>query len=203
MIGFTAAERELLGRIAEVFAVLDPVPDAVWQAARDSALVLRPTRTWRRLELLRDNVMSARERSLGFGPGGLDVLVRRAGRGAVVLRGSVESCAAPAVGTGRGLGVLEVAPATGSVRELGTAGGCAAPEAGKVRELGTEPAAGRVRRLVDRGAAAVWVRWPGGAGRALVDSSGRFSLGEVPSGPICLAVTGKSAGMALTPWFVC
>jgi hypothetical protein len=107
------------------------------------------------LELVRDNVMSARERSLGFGPGGLDVLVRRAGRDEVALRGSVQS-AAPAV-----------------------------------------------RRLVDRSAAAVWVRWPGGAGRALVGAGGEFDLAEVPSGPVCLAVTGKSAGMALTPWFVC
>lgn len=159
MIGFSVAERELLARIADVFTVLDPLPDAVRQAAEDAALVLRPTRTWRRLELVRDNVMSARERSLGFGPGGLDVLVRRAGRDAVALRGSVQSCAAPA--------------------------------------------ASRVRRLVDRGAAAVWVRWPGGAGRALVGAGGEFDLAEVPSGPVCLAVTGKSAGMALTPWFVC
>lgn len=155
MTGFSAAERELLGRIAGVFAALDPVPDAVWRAAEDAALVLRPTRTWRRLELVRDNVVSGRERSLGFGPGGLEVLVRR-GPGAVALRGTVASCAAPAV-----------------------------------------------RRLADRGAAAVWVRWPGGAGRALVDAGGGFVLGEVPSGPVCLAVTGKSAGMALTPWFVC
>ena len=157
MIGFCAAERELLARIAGVFGLVDPVPDAVWRDAEDAALVLRPTRTWRRLELLRDNVMSARERRVGFGPGGLDVLIRRAGGGAVALRGSVESC-------------------------TGTAG---------------------VRRLVERGAAAVWVRWPGGAGRALVDAGGRFILDEVPSGPVCLAVTGKAAGMALTPWFVC
>jgi hypothetical protein len=155
MIEFSVAERELLARIAGVFAVLDPLPDAVRRAAEDAALVLRPTRTWRRLELVRDNVMSARERSLGFGPGGLDVLVRRAGRDEVALRGSVQS-AAPAV-----------------------------------------------RRLVDRSAAAVWVRWPGGAGRALVGAGGEFDLAEVPSGPVCLAVTGKSAGMALTPWFVC
>jgi hypothetical protein len=164
VIGFSAAERELLARIAEVFAVLDPLPEAARRAAEDAALVLRPTRTWRRLELLRDNVMSARERSLGFGPGGLDVLVRRAGRGAVTLRGSVQSCAA-----------------------------------GPVRGLRTD----RVRRLVDRGAAAVWVRWPGGAERALVGTGGEFDLAEVPRGPVCLAVTGKSAGMALTPWFVC
>ncbi|HEY4456118.1 MAG TPA: hypothetical protein VGN81_17530 [Pseudonocardiaceae bacterium] len=156
MIEFSVPERELLARIAGVFAILDPLPDSVLRAAEDAALVLRPTRTWRRLELVRDNVMSARERSLGFGPGGLEVLVRRAGRGAVALRGSVESCAAPAV-----------------------------------------------RRLVDRRAAAVWVRWPGGAERALVDPGGRFDLADVPSGPVCLAVTGKSAGMALTPWFVC
>jgi hypothetical protein len=62
--------------------------------------------------------------------------------------------------------------------------------------------AGR-RRVVDRGAAAVWVRWPGGAGRALVDDGGRFDLAGVPVGPVCLAVTGKSANIALTPWFVC
>ena len=159
MTGFSAAERELLARIAGVFAALDPVPDAVARAAQDAALVLRPTRTWQRLELVRDNVTIGRERSLGFGPGGLEVLVRTAGSDAVALRGSVESCAAPA--------------------------------------------AGRVRRLVGRGAAAVWVRWPGGAGRALVDAGGGFVLGEVPRGPVCLAVTGKSAGMALTPWFVC
>jgi hypothetical protein len=104
---------------------------------------LRPTRTWRRLELVRDNVMSARERRLGFGPGGLDVEVRRAGVGVVAVRGLAEW------------------------------------------------------------AASVWVRWPGGAGRSLVDAGGRFALAEVPAGPVCLAVTGRAAGMALTPWFVC
>ena len=157
MSGFTSDERELLARVAGLFDVLDPVPEAVRRAAEDAAFVLRPTRTWRRLELVRDNVMSARERRLGFGPGGLDVEVRRSGVGVVAVRGLVEEVA----GTVRG---------------------------------------GRAR---GRGGAAVWVRWPGGAGRSLVDAGGRFALTEVPAGPVCLAVTGKSAGMALTQWFVC
>ena len=147
MSGFTVAERELLARIASVFGTLDPVPEPVRRASEEAALVLRPTRTWRRLELVRDNVMSARERWLGFGPGGLQVRVRREGSRLIDLRGSV---------TGRG-----------------------------------------------SGAAAVWVRWPDGAERALVDASGRFDLAEVPAGPVCLAVTGKAASVALTPWFVC
>jgi hypothetical protein len=160
MNGFSVVERELLGRIAAVFGALDPVPDEVRRAAEDAAFVLRPTRTWRRLELVRDNMMSERERRLGFGPGGLDVRIRRANGDLLALHGSVDG-------------------APGQVR------------------------AGRVRGLVDRGAAAVWVRWPGGAGRALVDAGGRFGLAGVPAGPLCLAVTGKAAGMALTPWFVC
>lgn len=143
MTDFSVAERELLTRIAELFAIVDPVPDAVRRAAEDAAFVLRPTRTWRRLELLRDTMMSARERRLGFGPGGLDVRIRRLGGDLVAVRG-----------------------------------------------------------LVERGVS-VWVRWPGGAGRSLVDDGGRFDLAEVPAGPVCLAVTGKTAGMALTPWFVC
>lgn len=143
MSEFSVAERELLARVAGLFDVLDPVPQEVRRAAQDAALVLRPTPTWRRLELLRDNMMSARERRLGFGPGGLDVRVRRMGVGVVSVRGLVEQ------------------------------------------------------------AAAVWVRWPGGAGRSLVDTGGRFELAEVPAGPVCLAVTGKAAGMGLTPWFVC
>jgi hypothetical protein len=70
----------------------------------------------------------------------------------------------------------------------------------RVRRVGVGVVA--VRGFVEQ-AVAVWVRWPGGAGRALVDEGGRFDLAEVPAGPVCLAVTGKSAGMALTPWFVC
>ena len=148
MTEFSVEERELLARIAELFAVVDPMPDAVRCAAEDAASVLRPTRTWRRLELLRDTMMSARERRLGFGPGRLDVRIRRVGGDLVAVRG-----------------------------------------------------------LVERGVS-VWVRWPGGAGRSLVDDRGRFDLAEVPAGPVCLAVTGlalssRQAGMALTPWFVC
>ncbi|HEY4023283.1 MAG TPA: hypothetical protein VGM75_31665 [Pseudonocardiaceae bacterium] len=148
MIGFSAEERELLSRIAGVFDAVDPVPEAVRRAAEDAALVLRPTRTWRRLELVRDNMMGVRERRLGFGPGGLDVRVRRVGVGVVAVRGLVEQ------------------------------------------------------------AATVWVRWPGGAGRSVVDAGGRFALAEVPAGPLCLAVTGlaatgKGVRMGLTPWFVC
>jgi hypothetical protein len=154
MSAFSAEERALLGRLAGLFEVIDPVPEGVRQAAEGAAFVLRPTRTWRRLELVRDNVMGARERRLGFGPGGLDVEVRGTGSGLVAVRGLVEEV----TGARRG--------------------------------------------------AAVWVRWPGGAGRALVDSGGRFDLAEVPYGPVCLAVTalaltGRRAGMALTPWFVC
>lgn len=156
MSEFSAEERELLARVAGLFEVLDPVPERVRRAAEDAALVLRPTRTWRRLELLRDNMMSARERRLGFGPGGLDVRVRRVGVGSAAVR---------------------------------------------VRGVVEQPAAGR-------GAAAVWVRWPGGAARSLVGEGGRFEVAGVPAGPLCLAVTGlvvagKAAGMGLTPWFVC
>ena len=173
MSGFEEWERELLARIAGVFAALDPVPEQARRDAEDAALVLRPTRTWRRLELLRDNVMSSRERRMGFGPGGLDVRVRWGAGDRVALSGSVDGPAAPGPG-GRA-----------------SAGGGGVPAVGLRR-------AGRLY-----GAAAVWVRWPGGAGRSLVDASGRFDLAEVPAGPVCLAVTGKSAGMALTPWFVC
>lgn len=156
MNSFSAEERELLARLAGLYGVLDPVPEGVRRAAEDAAFVLRPTRTWRRLQLVRDNVMGARERRLGFGPGGLDVELRGTGSGLVAVRGLVE----------------EVTGARG------------------------------------RRAAAVWVRWPAGAGRAPVDSGGRFDLAEVPAGPVCLAVTavaltGRRAGMALTPWFVC
>jgi hypothetical protein len=64
---------------------------------------------------------------------------------------------------------------------------------GLLAEPSTEPGAGQAR---------VWVRWPTGAGWAVVDEVGRFALDGIPAGPLCLLVARTPTETGLSPWFV-
>jgi len=64
-----------------------------------------------------------------------------------------------------------------------------------------EVTSGRLTGL-RRGAGDVWVRWPGGERRAVLDDVGRFTVDGLPAGPLCVVVRRAGHADAVGPWFV-
>jgi hypothetical protein len=48
----------------------------------------------------------------------------------------------------------------------------------------------------------VWVRWPDGERRAVVDDIGRFTMTGLPRGPLCVVLRRAGRPDAVGPWFV-
>jgi hypothetical protein len=48
----------------------------------------------------------------------------------------------------------------------------------------------------------VWVRWPGGERRAVVEDIGRFTVDGLPPGPLSIVVRTPGRPDAAGPWFV-
>lgn len=98
MNDFSPAERVLLARLAGLFDRLDPVPAEVGRAAERAVDVLRPTVSWRRLQLVRDSAIrpltvamrgpgTRRRLSFGIGRQLLDIELESLADGTLALTG--------------------------------------------------------------------------------------------------------------------